>query len=112
MKKDTKKQPKVNQYTGRERKWVCGNCRRVDELLEFVETFYAAWYRGMGCGGAYMVMPNEALKEFSDTLGRMAKGMANALAQKEGTALTESELRYCELEGIEPGDYLKAKEAR
>lgn len=104
-KKHSHRPVRLNETTGKPRKWICYNHSAIDSRLQEVEVCY---FYGRGPGGIWMNLPLDLLLNMTDSAERRAVYMRRVANERQGAQLTESELRYCELEGIKPEDYRKA----
>jgi len=93
-----------NRTTGQLRKWICFHHGIADGLLEAAEVM-ATYPRHKG--RYYTRMPLEVCEQLATELEATAAGL-RLEADRKGE-LTEVEIRYCALEGIEHSEYLKAK---
>ncbi len=96
-----KKKIRVNEYTGQQRKWVCTNCRWIDEALKMVEAQYEL-YLGRDIPVPIMArIITEAEKTAKSVRRRLRKALSD-----DAPTLTPAQLRYCELEEIPPEEFL------
>jgi hypothetical protein len=109
------KQP--NCYTGQPRRWVyCGARTLADDILEIAEVY----------ASNTEAIPFKIRKSMAESMRLLSRYMLHARGKKRPrklnelgevisqiitrhTDLTASELRYCELEGIDPADFRQAK---
>ena len=116
-KKKTRKERPRNPVTGRMRKWVCYDYPEFDQLLLQMETdFFLKWQHMTIFNQVRDRLGKEretwSLSEARAMIARLQVSAIRVVRSVMEFPLTETELRYCELEGIDPDDFSQRVEKR
>jgi hypothetical protein len=104
----------MNHRIGKPRKWVCYNHSLTDGILEDAEILFHYYWesRKMGFYCCYDAIPLELLRNLITSCEQRLRGLTSSLERRSEIALTEAEKRYCEMEGINPAEFLMSKGAK
>src|SRR5215469_3722708 len=103
-----KRAVRLNQFTGKPRKWTCADNIAIDTKLEEAEMwhYFSKVAKAKGAAFAVEVVPIEILRRLVEqdrhTLGMIEKFL------NEREPLTEAEKRYCEAEAIPPEYFIRS----
>lgn len=106
MKKTNTQLRRPNEFTGRPRKWVAHDHRRLSEALEVIEAIYSEWRSNKRI--------EFTLEEYTEMLKRIEpvrNWCVDGIAKLTGVTLTAAELNYCTAEGIDPKEFLARKQS-
>lgn len=114
----TRKRNLKNQFTGKPRHWVCMSHTPIDGMLEAIEALFTNSYRnglngsrnGLGtCGGLDPKTADAVAESFESLAGCIRKCQKAESEARSEVELTPEAQRYCELEGIDPKEFLERK---
>ncbi len=95
-----------NSITGEPRRWICHNLSSYDSVLQALEVI---WFAGTK-RGRQKAISLQTWQRIIETLECSVQWARRSCAERYPVQLTRAELRYCDLEGINPADFLKAKQ--
>ena len=107
----TRKRNLKNQYTGKPRHWVCYNNGCFDDYLEAIEALYTGTDKLLG-GGLDSKTADEIAERFEGIATHLRESSEAKSKAKGEVDLSPEEQRYCELEGIDPKEFLERKRSK
>jgi hypothetical protein len=96
---------RLNEYTGKPRKFICYHNLHADGIIKIGEAMSV--FNTPREGYRYDIIPLDICQKLVKSLELYAGGLRMSIGRRN--PLTESETRYCELEGIDQAEFLGRK---